>query len=102
MMSIMEYGLAQEEEEEKPIDIGAGTSLDLLQAIYRDVDQTISRRLRAARAALPFEHPRLAVAVNVSAEGLAKRMAIARERLGQGGYVIDAQPKALADDPGQG
>jgi hypothetical protein len=40
--------------------------------------------------------------VNVSAEGLAQRMAIARERLDQGGYVIDAQPKAIADDPGQG
>jgi hypothetical protein len=37
------------------------SSLDFLRAIYRDPRQPMTRRMRAAVAALPFECPKLAV-----------------------------------------
>jgi hypothetical protein len=37
------------------------SSLDFLQAVYRDARQPMSRRMRAAVACLPFEFPKLAV-----------------------------------------
>jgi hypothetical protein len=41
------------------------TSLDFMQAIYRDPAQPMTRRMRAAVAALPFEHPKLSVNANI-------------------------------------
>jgi hypothetical protein len=49
-------------------EIGVGpeaSSLEVMQAIYRNLAQPTSRRMRAAMAALPFEHPKLAVAVTL-------------------------------------
>ena len=43
-----------------------GTSLDLLRAIYRRADLPLSTRIRAATAALPHEHPKLAVTAMVT------------------------------------
>lgn len=37
----------------------AGDALALMQAIYRDGQQPLSLRLDAAKAAIPFERPRL-------------------------------------------
>ena len=45
----------------KAAPITANSSLEFLQAIYSDPSQSISRRMRAAIAALPFEHPKLSV-----------------------------------------
>jgi hypothetical protein len=50
--------------------------------------------LLAARAALLFEHPKLAVAVNVSGHDLANRMkALAIRKHGYNPYVIDVKPQ---------
>jgi hypothetical protein len=39
------------------------SSLAFLQAVYRSTEQPMVRRMKAAIAALPYEHPRLAVTV---------------------------------------
>jgi hypothetical protein len=55
--------------------------LDLLQAIYRSADQPLHTRMRAAMAALPYEHPRLAVtAVLDGADDLGAQLARAIAR----------------------
>ena len=41
------------------------TPLDFLSAVYCDSRQPMPRRMRAAEAALPFVHPKLAVTANV-------------------------------------
>jgi hypothetical protein len=59
------------------------TSLDLLQAIYRCPDQPLHVRMKAAIAALPFEHPRLGVTVALDgrdSSATALQGAIARSR----------------------
>jgi hypothetical protein len=52
----------------------SATSLDFLQAIYRDPTQPIQQRMRAAATAPPFEHPKLAVTAQVTENNLAERL----------------------------
>lgn len=61
-------------------ELHGNTSLDLLQAIYRSADQPMHRRMRAAIAALPHEHPKLAVTSMTINEGFGAKLDAARDR----------------------
>ena len=69
---VMQY----KEPDKEVVELSAdATSLDFLQAIYRDPRQPMQRRMRAAQAAIPFEHPKYAVVAQVGgSEDLAERM----------------------------
>jgi hypothetical protein len=59
-----------EEEEEEVIELAPGeTSLSFLQRVYRCVTQPMSRRMQAAMAALPHEHPKLGAIATLSMSG---------------------------------
>jgi polysaccharide pyruvyl transferase WcaK-like protein len=77
-----------EQAERFELEEGA-TSLKLLQAIYRSPSVALSTRMRAAIAALQFEHPKLAVAVTVNAGDFADQLDKAVERSRR---VIEAKP----------
>jgi hypothetical protein len=77
--------------------IEAGSSLEFLQSVYRAPYQPISRRMRAAIAALPFEYPKLSVSANLGVNaGFAMRLEQARKRSESAKIAIDAVP--VADD----
>ena len=83
------------EEREEVIELGPGeTSLRFLQRVYRSVTQPMSRRMQAAMAALPHEHPKLgAVAtVNMSGETYAALLDRAIERSGKIAEVRQIEP----------
>jgi hypothetical protein len=67
---------AWEEEGEE----GAVSSLELLQAIYRDCKQPLSVRMRAATVTLPFEVPKLSAVAVMNGDDFGSRLdaAIAR------------------------
>ena len=67
------------------------SSLDLLRVVYRDPRQPLPVRMRAAIAALSFEHPKLSVTANLSA-GFASRLEAMMAARGQQ-PVIDARPQ---------
>ena len=62
---------------------GSMTSLDLLQAIYRNPEVPLPVRMRAAMASLPHEHPKLAVTTVVNVGDFADQLekAVARSRM---------------------
>ena len=68
---------------EQAIELPAnGTSLDLLQQVYRNPSLPLPTRIRAATAALPHEHPKLAVTAMVTSDDFAIQLdhAIKRSR----------------------
>ena len=70
-----------------------GTSLDLLQQVYRNPSLPLPTRMRAAMAAIQFEHPKLAVTANVESGDFADQLeqAVKRSRM------IDAKPMIEAN-----
>jgi hypothetical protein len=71
------------------------TSLTLLQKVYRSPAVALPTRMRAAMAALQFEHPKLAVAVTVNSGDFADQLdrAIERSRMA----LIEGKPIANTD-----
>jgi hypothetical protein len=57
-----------------------GTSLTLLQKVYRSSGIPLMTRMRAAIAAIQFEHPKLAVTATVQAGDFADQLERAIER----------------------
>ena len=74
---------AVEVKEDVAPDVAGDSSLALLQAIYRSADQPMHRRMRAAIAALPHEHPKLAVTAQLDGKSFAAELEAARNRSGQ-------------------
>jgi polysaccharide pyruvyl transferase WcaK-like protein len=66
------------------------TSLTLLQAIYRSSAVALSTRMRAAIAAIQFEHPKLAVTATVEAGDFAFQLDQAVERSRKVSPMIEA------------
>ena len=72
------------EEEEAAEPIAASSPLEFLRAVYSDIRQPMHRRMRAAIAALPFEHPKLAVIATFSGgDGFAAKLEAAIARSGR-------------------
>src|SRR6516164_8084212 len=63
------------------------SSLAFLQAVYRCPDQPLSVRMKAAIAALPFEHPKLAVTAVI--EGGADFAARLERAVGRSAKVLE-------------
>jgi hypothetical protein len=75
---------------EQAIDLPEnGTSLNLLQQVYRNPSLPLPTRMRAAIAAIQFEHPKLAVTANLSSGDFADQLDQAVERSRK---VIEAKP----------
>ncbi len=94
-----------EEGETELIALAAGeTSLHFLQRVYRSVRQPMSRRLRAAIEALPFEQPKLsAVAMGyMTADDFASRLERAILRSGKSVKQIEATCEEVAPAPAAG
>ena len=79
------------------IEIGPnGTSLDLLQAIYRNPSMPLHTRMRAAMSCLPHEHPKLGITFQASETDFANLLdaGIARiKRYEEAKKLIEHQPQ---------
>jgi hypothetical protein len=89
-----------EEESEGGGDLMVGPSsgsLDFLRAIYRSPDQPLQRRMRAAIAALPLEHPKLSVSANIGPNvNFAKGLERALKTIRSEPLVIDGTAERIA------
>ena len=74
------------------------SSLAFLQAIYRSTEQPMVRRMKAAIAALPFEHPKLAVTAVLTDEDLGARLHRAIQRSAKVIELRAAQPEPVASN----
>ena len=78
-------------EPERPELPSDGNSLNFLQAVYRCDGLPLSTRMRAAVAALPFEHPKLAVTALISDQSFAAKLERAVLRSEQ----VRSQPRVI-------
>ena len=92
--------LMYQAKENNQLDLGpTASSLDLLQAVYRDPSIALTTRMRAAIAALPHEVPRLAVTAQVTEGNFADLLDRRLKRLEEvklieanGAKISEAQP----------
>ena len=79
------------------------TSLTLLQKVYRSTTIPLATRMRAAMAALQFEHPKLAVTANVEAGDFADQLerAVKRSRMIVAKPMIEANVSDTANVPSE-
>ena len=83
--------------DDKLLDLGpTSSSLDLLQAIYRDPTQQLSIRMRAAMACLPFETPKLLATAIVNEGSFAELLDQRLKRIEQM-KLIEAKPTTNAN-----
>ena len=88
------------EDNPEAIEIGPdGTSLDLLQAVYRSNALPLHTRMRAAMVCLPFETPKLLATAIIDERDFAtlldqrlKRLEEMRLIEANGAKIIEAQP----------
>jgi hypothetical protein len=93
----MEYHTLDEPDDDELVLIDGNTSLDFLRAVYRSPDQPMSRRMRAAIAALPFEHPKLSVSANIGPNvNFAKGLERALKTIRSEPLVIDGNAERIA------
>jgi hypothetical protein len=78
------------------------TSLDLLQAVYRNPDVPLSVRMRAAGMAIPYEFPKLSVVASVNdPTAFAERLERVIQRSGIRPLMIEHDPKPRVIEPPQ-
>lgn len=98
---LMIYTPAQGEEDDLP---DGASSLDYLQAIYRSPNQPDNRRMRAAIACLPFEHPKLSVNAHIGPNiGFARGLERARDirQALANGLTIDGDSQRINEPVGE-
>jgi hypothetical protein len=92
MEELIDLQTVQVQEKVDEIDLPQdGTSLTLLQKIYRSSAIPLSTRMRAAIAAIQFEHPKLAVTASIQAGDFADQLDRAVER-SRRVLMIEAKP----------
>jgi hypothetical protein len=71
------------------------TPLEILETVYRNLNQLMQRRLKAATEAAQYVHPKLAVTANVSDHEFGFRLDQAIERSGTAPKLIEHQPTKI-------
>lgn len=72
-----------------------GTSLDLLQAVYRNTELPLSIRMRAAFGAISFEHPKLIATAVIQENSFAELLEQRLQRM----KLIDHQQSEVTGEP---
>jgi hypothetical protein len=89
------FGPSLAPEAEPELDLGPNaTPLDFFCAVYRDPTQPPQRRMRAAEAAAPYMHAKLAVVAQIDGVGWAAKLEEAIVESGKA-VVIGAERPAL-------